>query len=76
MLTRNREIAEGFARREPPGDRAVITYRMPVSHLDTYLHPPKTADLAEYALKAPLPGSMITGVDVEIPDPPTLPPSS
>jgi hypothetical protein len=73
MLTANREVAEGFARRERLGDRAVITYLVPVCQVDTYLHPPRTADLADHALKKPLPGGMIADVDVDIPDPPSLP---
>ena|SRR5215467_4255884 len=73
MLTTNREIAGGFARREPLGDRAVITYRIPGWQVDTYLYPPRTANLADYALKKPLPGSMIVDVAVHIPDPPSQP---
>jgi len=69
MLTINRDIAEGFARREPPGDRAVITYRVPACQVDTYLHTTQRADLGDYALKVPLPGSMITEVDIDIQDP-------
>jgi hypothetical protein len=76
MLTSNREMAEGFARRTPPHDRAVITYRVPADEVDTYLYPSRTTDLAEHALKLPLPGSMIIAVEVDIPDPPTSPPSS
>ena len=76
MLTTNRELAEGFARREPLGDRAVIKYRVPLCKVDTYLHEPKNADRNEYPLKDRLPGYMIVDVNTEIPDPPTFPPSS
>ena len=73
MLTTNREVAEGFARREPLGDRAVITYRIPRSQVATYLDPSRTADLMDYVIRQPLPGRLITNVDIDIPDPPRSP---
>jgi hypothetical protein len=76
MLTDNRQVAEGFARREPLDDRAVITYLVPGCQVGTYLHPPRTVDPADYALKEPLPGSMITDVDVDIPGPASIPSGS
>lgn len=73
MLTTNRDIAVGFARREPLDDRAVITYQVPRNQVDTYLYPSRTADLMDYAVREPLPGWMITNVDSDIPEPPISP---
>ncbi len=46
MLTSSREVAEGWARLQSPGDRAVIAYRVPVNLVDEFLYPPVDMDRA------------------------------
>jgi hypothetical protein len=66
MLTSSWEDAEGNARRQPQGDRAVITYRVPEGMADDFLHPPMAMapTIMWYTLKERLPGGMIHRVDM------------
>jgi hypothetical protein len=65
MLTSSQEDAEGHARRQPQGDRAVIMFRIPESMAASYLYPPMPmGSVTWYTLRKPLPGHMIQHVDV------------
>ena len=64
MLTSSQQDAEGNARRQPHGDQAVITYRVPESLADDFLYPPMAmGPVMWYTLRRPLPDSMIHKVD-------------
>jgi hypothetical protein len=65
-LTSSAAEAKGGARRymQFGGAGAVITYRVPGEQTDTYLYEPVDLGTVRwYALRAPLPGSMIHHVD-------------
>lgn len=61
MLTDNSGVAHGYGRR---GERAVLTYKIPEHQVSEYLHEPlKYKDASYYAIKKPIPGSMIHYAD-------------
>jgi hypothetical protein len=66
MLTSSWQDAAGNARKQPPGDRAVVMYLIPEDEADAYLYPSMAmGPNTWYTLRKPLPGSMIHRVDTQ-----------
>ena len=65
MLTSSWDDAVGNSRRQPLGDRAVITYWVPENQIDEHLFPPMAmGPNTWYTVRRPLPGDTICRVTV------------